>query len=52
MKEGYDRALEIVRALDRLFPNRTKKTAFSIRIDRLDKPADGYEIGPDGHTIT
>lgn len=27
------------------------KRKFTIRVDRTDAPAKGYEIGPDGHTI-
>jgi hypothetical protein len=46
-QEAYDRACRLAAGLADLLGDRK----FSVRIDRSDSAATGYEIGPDGHTI-
>jgi hypothetical protein len=46
-QEAYIEAHRLVKDLARLF----RGGKFTVRVDRTDAPAEGYEIGPDGHTI-
>lgn len=45
--EAYTRACHLATGLADLLKDRK----FTVRVDRTDAPATGYEIGPDGHTI-
>jgi hypothetical protein len=46
-QEAYEEARDLVMALASLF----RGGKFTVRVDRTDRAAEGYEIGPDGHTI-
>ena len=46
-QEAYNEARGLVMAVARLFQG----GKFTVRVDRTDRGAEGYEIGPDGHTI-
>jgi hypothetical protein len=46
-QEAYTRARHLATGLTALLKDRM----FTVRVDRTDAPATGYEIGPDGHTI-
>lgn len=47
MKEAHTRAHNLAAGLTALLGGQK----FSVRIDRTDRAASGYEIGPDGHTV-
>jgi hypothetical protein len=46
-QEAYVRACHLATGLAALLRDRK----FTVRVDRTDAAASGYEIGPDGHTI-
>lgn len=46
-QEAFTRARNLAAGLVGLL----RDTRFSVRVDRTDRAAKGYEVGPDGHTI-